>query len=70
MSTVLSALHMLVAFIVVIVVLVSLHELGHLVVARLCGIKVLRFSVGMGKPFYTKRWRNIEWCLAPFPIGG
>ena len=70
MSTVLSALHMLIAFIVVIVVLVSLHELGHLVVARLCGIKVLRFSVGMGKPFYTKRWRNIEWCLAPFPIGG
>ena len=61
---------MLAAFIVAIVLLVSLHELGHLVVARLCGIKVLRFSVGMGKPFYTKRWRNIEWCLAPFPIGG
>lgn len=37
---------------------------SHLVVARLCGIKVLRFSVGTGKPFYTKRWRNIEWCLA------
>ena len=46
---------MLAAFIVAIVLLVSLHELGHLVVARLCGIKVLRFSVGMGKPFYTKR---------------
>jgi len=61
---------MLAAFIVAIVLLVSLHELGHLVVARLCGIKVLRFSVGMGKPFYTKRWRNIEWCLAPFPVGG
>ncbi|SNB50930.1 Regulator of sigma-E protease RseP [Kingella negevensis] len=58
------------AFLVAILLLVSLHELGHLIVARLCGIKVLRFSVGFGTPFYTKRWRNIDWCLAPFPLGG
>ena len=49
LATVLSALHMLAAFIVAIVLLVSLHELGHLVVARLCGIKVLRFSVRHGQ---------------------
>ncbi|EKY06988.1 RIP metalloprotease RseP [Neisseria sp. oral taxon 020 str. F0370] len=60
----------LVSFIVAILILVSLHELGHLLVARLCGIKVLRFSVGFGKPFFTKRWRNIEWCFAPIPLGG
>ena len=58
------------AFVAAILLLVSLHELGHLLVARWCGIKVLRFSVGIGKPFYTKRWRNIEWCLAPLPLGG
>lgn len=58
------------AFIAAILLLVSLHELGHLLVARWCGIKVLRFSVGFGKPFFNKRWRNIEWCLAPIPLGG
>ena len=60
----------LLAFLIAILLLVSLHELGHLIVARLCGIKVLRFSVGFGKPFFTKKWCNIEWCLAPIPLGG
>ncbi|MDO4433142.1 MAG: RIP metalloprotease RseP [Alysiella sp.] len=60
----------IIAFLVAILLLVSLHELGHLIVARLCGIKVLRFSVGFGKPFLNKTWRNIEWCLAPIPLGG
>ncbi|MDF7675242.1 RIP metalloprotease RseP [Neisseriaceae bacterium ESL0693] len=59
-----------IAFIVAIVVLVSLHELGHLVVARLCGVKVLRFSIGFGKPFACIRRGGIEWCLAPIPLGG
>lgn len=58
------------AFLLAILLLVSLHELGHLIVARLCGIKVLRFSVGFGTPFVKKTWRNIEWCLAPIPLGG
>ncbi len=65
-----SLLYTIGAFIVAILILVSLHELGHLLVARWCGIKVLRFSVGFGKPFFNKRWRNIEWCLAPIPLGG
>ena len=65
-----SLLYTLAAFLAAILLLVSLHELGHLLVARLCGIKVLRFSVGFGTPFYTKRWRNIDWCLAPIPLGG
>lgn len=65
-----SFLQTILAFLFAILLLVSLHELGHLLVARWCGIKVLRFSVGFGTPFYTKRWRNIEWCLAPIPLGG
>lgn len=65
-----SFIQTILAFLLAILLLVSLHELGHLVVARCCGIKVLRFSVGFGKPFYTKVWRNIEWCLAPIPLGG
>lgn len=65
-----SLLHTVAAFLLAILLLVSLHELGHLLVARLFNIKVIRFSVGFGKPFFSKRWRNIEWCLAPIPLGG
>ena len=50
--------------------MVSLHEFGHYIVARLCGVKVLRFSVGFGKPFFTRKRGDTEWCLAPIPLGG
>ncbi len=59
-----------VAFIVAILILVSLHEFGHYIVARWCGVKVLRFSVGFGKPFLKKKRGDTEWCLAPIPLGG
>lgn len=58
------------AFVTAILILVSLHELGHYTAARLCGVKVRRFSVGFGKPFYTKKRGETEWCLAPIPLGG
>ncbi|MFC3873499.1 RIP metalloprotease RseP [Neisseria musculi] len=60
----------LLAFIVAILILVSLHEFGHYIVARLCGVKVLRFSVGFGKPFLKKKRGDTEWCIAPIPLGG
>ncbi|WP_066569872.1 RIP metalloprotease RseP [Snodgrassella sp. CFCC 13594] len=60
----------LLAFVVAIVVLVSLHELGHFAVARLMGVKVLRFSVGFGTPFWKTQRGDTEWCLAPIPLGG
>lgn len=62
----------LLAFAVVLGVLVVIHELGHYGVARLCGVKVLRFSVGFGKPLVS--WRvgpdRTEWAIAAFPLGG
>ncbi len=58
------------AFIVAILILVSLHELGHYLVARWCGVKVTRFSVGFGTPFFKKKRGDTEWCLAPIPLGG
>lgn len=67
---ILSLLFTLSAFVIAILILVSLHEFGHYIAARLCGIKVLRFSVGFGKPFYTKKRGETEWCLAPVPLGG
>lgn len=60
----------LAAFVVAILILVSLHEFGHYIVARWCGVKVLRFSVGFGKPFWSKQRGDTEWCLAPIPLGG
>ncbi len=62
----------LLAFIVAIAVLVVIHELGHYWVARLYGVKVLRFSVGFGKALYTKRFANgeTEWVIAAIPLGG
>ena len=63
-------MHTLLAFIFAILILVSLHEFGHYAVAKLCGVKVLRFSVGFGKPFLTRKRGDTEWCLAPIPLGG
>ncbi len=61
-----------VAFVVAILVLVTIHELGHFWVARRLGIKVRRFSVGFGPPLY--RWRrradDTEYVIAALPLGG
>lgn len=53
-------LQTLLAFIFAILILVSLHEFGHYIVARLCGVKVVRFSVGFGKPFFTRKRGDTE----------
>jgi regulator of sigma E protease len=61
----------LTAFLLTLGVLVSFHEYGHFLVARLCGVKVLRFALGFGKPLYTYRANNgTEWVLASIPLGG
>ena len=44
------------AFIVAIGLLVTVHEFGHFWVARRMGVKVLRFSIGFGKPIWSRRW--------------
>lgn len=52
-------------------VLVTFHELGHYWVARLCGVQVLRFSVGFGKPLWMRRARDgTEWAISAIPLGG
>ncbi len=60
------------AFIVAIVVLVAFHEYGHYWVARLCGVKVLRFSIGFGKVLYSKKFAGgeTEWSISAIPLGG
>ncbi len=60
------------AFLVTLGVLVVFHELGHYVVARLCGVKVLRFSVGFGRILWSRRVGRdgTEWALSAIPLGG
>ncbi len=60
------------AFIVTIGILVTIHEFGHFQVARWCGVKVLRFSVGFGKPLFKKTFSkdSTEFVLAAIPLGG
>ena len=61
----------LLAFAVTIGILVVIHEYGHYAVARLCGVKVLRFSVGFGKVIARRQGRNgTEWALSAVPLGG
>jgi len=58
------------AFIVAIGVLVTIHEYGHYWVARRCGVKVLVFSIGFGKPLFTWQRGETQWQLAAIPLGG
>lgn len=60
------------AFAVALGILIVVHEFGHFAAARLCGVKVLRFSVGFGRPLLMRRWGRdgTEWLLAAFPLGG
>lgn len=67
-----SFLQTILAFAVVLGVLIIVHELGHYLVARWCGVKVLRFSVGMGKVVYSRRFGpdQTEWAVSILPLGG
>ena len=60
------------AFLVTLGILIVVHELGHFWVARRCGVKVLRFSIGFGRPI--ARWvrgpDRTEWVVAAVPLGG
>jgi regulator of sigma E protease len=60
------------AFLLALGPLIIFHELGHYCVARLCGVKVLRFSVGMGRIVWSRRFGpdQTEWAVSMLPIGG
>ncbi len=59
------------AFVVALGVLVSFHEFGHFWVARRLGVKVLRYSIGFGKPLWRRQARDgVEYVIAAVPLGG
>lgn len=61
-----------IAFVVALASLIAIHEAGHFLAAKWCGVKVLRFSIGFGRPLLT--WRSgpdsTEWVVSAFPLGG
>ena len=65
-----------VAFVVMLTVLIFVHEAGHCIVAKLCGVRVLKFSIGFGPPIgfgrYRLRWTRggTEYVIASIPLGG
>lgn len=62
----------LLAFVVVLGVLIVVHEFGHYLAARYCGVRVLRFSVGFGRTLWQRRLGKdgTEWAVSVFPLGG
>lgn len=60
------------AFLVAIGVLVAVHEYGHYIAARRLGVKVLRFSIGFGRPLWLRRAGpdRTEYCVSAIPFGG
>jgi regulator of sigma E protease len=60
------------AFFTAIGILVAVHEWGHYIAARMVGVKVLRFSIGFGRPLWLRRSGpdQTEYCIAAIPLGG
>ena len=60
------------SFVFAIAILVAVHEWGHYIVARMAGVKVLRFSIGFGRPLWTRvyGYDQTEFCISAIPIGG
>ena len=65
-------LNSIIGFIIAIGILVTFHEFGHFIVARLCNVKVLKFSVGFGRPIYSyvSKISKTEYSLCMIPLGG
>ncbi len=60
----------LLAFLLVLVPLVVIHELGHFIMAKLGGIRVTRFAVGFGKTLFSFHYKGTEYCWNLLPFGG
>jgi regulator of sigma E protease len=60
------------AFLLALTLLIFVHELGHFLAARWCGVKVLKFSIGFGPAIWSRAFGTdrTEWVIAAIPLGG
>ena len=61
---------MIVYTVIILCILIFVHELGHFTAAKLSGVKVNEFALGMGPAFFKKQWGETKYALRVFPIGG
>lgn len=60
----------LLSFILVLGILIFVHELGHFLVAKFFGVRVLKFSLGFGNKLISRKWGDTEYIISAFPLGG
>ncbi|WPD21178.1 MAG: RIP metalloprotease RseP [Candidatus Electrothrix scaldis] len=60
----------IISFILVLGILIFVHELGHFLLAKLFGVRVLKFSLGFGNKLIGKKWGETEYLISAFPLGG
>ena len=65
-----SVIYSILAAIIGLGVLIVFHEFGHFLIAKLCGVGVLTFSVGFGPKLVVKKKGETEYALSAFPLGG
>ncbi len=58
------------SFVLVLGVLIFVHEFGHFLIAKLCGVRVLKFSLGFGNKVIGRKWGETEYLISAFPLGG
>ncbi|MGI6655882.1 MAG: RIP metalloprotease RseP [Desulfobulbus sp.] len=58
------------SFILVLGILIFVHELGHFLLAKACGVKVLKFSLGFGQTLVSRTWGETEYVISALPLGG
>lgn len=60
----------IVAAVIMFGILVTIHEFGHFIMAKLFGVYVKTFSIGFGKKLFRKKWGETEYCISLIPLGG
>jgi regulator of sigma E protease len=60
----------LITFLLVLSLLIFIHELGHFLAAKYFGVTVHKFSIGFGKPIFSKFYKGTLWQVAMIPLGG
>ena len=70
MDTIIQTINILFWFIIILIPLVAIHEFGHFLFARLTGVKVLEFGIGIPPQWLRKRWKGVIWSLNYVLLGG
>lgn len=60
----------IISFVLVLGVLIFVHELGHFLLAKAFGVRVLKFSLGFGSKVFGRQWGETEYLISAFPLGG